>query len=353
MVNILIVDSEGKNTELLKELLLPGNYNLSRVNTGSQVLNTLKKNEVDIVFFDVMSPDMAEVLKGIKQDDILRTLPVILIAPADDKEKAIQGLCLGADDYITKPFGCQELSARIKPHLKISLLRGELAQKEKLVRIIDIENRLKYNFLSLVSHKFKTPITLVLNYIDFIKTTTKEEEIIRLARKVEQGQEELVSLMDKLFYFLEIESDSLSEIVSIDAVDNIFSRLKEKYNTAAVFKKDIGVKEIYLWQQVIMGELMDNAFRFYRGKELIIDLMLKDNYMEISDNGRGLSPKEKDKILNLFYQTEKYFNDNSSCVGLGLSLVKKLLELYKGRLEIESEVNNGTKFKIYFAGQAA
>jgi len=104
--------------------------------------------------------------------------------------------------------------------------------------------------------------------------------------------------------------------------------------------------DLRFWQKVVMEELIENAFKFCGKEKLALKLVLKEGVLEVSDNGPGIPPEEKDKIFEPFYQLEKYFTGNVPGVGLGLALVKRLAELNKRRVEIQSVIGHGTKITV-------
>ncbi|NOU94034.1 response regulator [Paenibacillus sp. LMG 31456] len=117
MKRILIVEDDQSIANLQKDYLELSNYSVKIVNNGAEGLKALEQEEIGLVILDIMLPDMDgfEVLKVIRvKDDI----PVLLVSARAEEIYKINGLGLGADDYITKPFSSGELVARVNAHLK-------------------------------------------------------------------------------------------------------------------------------------------------------------------------------------------------------------------------------------------
>ncbi|HHX54908.1 MAG TPA: response regulator transcription factor [Clostridiales bacterium] len=122
MRRILVVDDEEHILELLEYNLEQEGYQALKADTGEKALDILKKEEVDLVILDWMLPGMngIDVLKKIRSSENHSQLPVILLTAKGDEISKVLGLEIGADDYLTKPFGVHELFARIKAVLRRS-----------------------------------------------------------------------------------------------------------------------------------------------------------------------------------------------------------------------------------------
>lgn len=115
---ILVVDDEHKLREMISSYLQNDGYETVEAANGNSAVQTIKKDQIDIVLLDIMMPEMDgyEALKEIRS--IQKKLPVIMLTAKTDEIDKIVGLEMGADDYITKPFSLRELSARIKAVLR-------------------------------------------------------------------------------------------------------------------------------------------------------------------------------------------------------------------------------------------
>ena len=117
MNRILICDDEKDIVEALKIYLAPEGYRLFTAYNGSQALETVRNNEIDLILMDIMMPEM----DGIRATSELRKLtnvPIIFLTAKSEDSDKILGLDIGADDYITKPFNPVEVKARVRSHLR-------------------------------------------------------------------------------------------------------------------------------------------------------------------------------------------------------------------------------------------
>jgi DNA-binding response OmpR family regulator len=117
MKRILIVEDDQSIANLQKDYLELSGYSVKIVNSGTEGLKALNEEEFELVILDIMLPDKDgfEVLKTIREQD---DIPVLLVSARAEEIYKINGLGLGADDYITKPFSSGELMARVSAHLK-------------------------------------------------------------------------------------------------------------------------------------------------------------------------------------------------------------------------------------------
>lgn len=135
---ILAVDDEEHILELISYNLQNGGYKVIKAETGEEALELLEHNQIDLLLLDLMLPGMdgIEVLRIIRSHTKLKKLPVIILTAKSDEISKVVGLEVGADDYLSKPFGVHELMARIKAVLRRtegSLSSNEAEQEEKIV----------------------------------------------------------------------------------------------------------------------------------------------------------------------------------------------------------------------------
>lgn len=135
---VLIVEDNPINAELLKEMLYQMNISSEVIYDGRQVFNILENNDFDLIFLDVMMPEISgyEIMEKISHDTKKRNIPVVFISALSESKDIIRGLELGSYDYITKPFKINELKAKVQSILRIKELQDELKSgKETLEKI--------------------------------------------------------------------------------------------------------------------------------------------------------------------------------------------------------------------------
>ena len=158
---ILIVDDEKDIVELVEYNLKKEGYRTISAYTGEKALDLVKREMPDLIVLDLMLPgiDGLEVCRMLKKDSHTSRIPVIMLTAKGEETDIVVGLELGADDYVTKPFGVRQLIARVKTVLR----RASAAIQEKdLIKINDLaidsakyEATLKGKLLALTSTEFK------------------------------------------------------------------------------------------------------------------------------------------------------------------------------------------------------
>ncbi len=226
-------------------------------------------------------------------------------------------------------------------------------EKEKELR--KIQNRL----FSLASHELRTPIAVILtsvqNLLNFFGKWTEEKQKQKL-KKIEITAKNMGSLIDEIMEVSRVEVEKLEiEYTGFDLEDfcqkvihNLDSHLKNNQQIKLITKGLL--PEVYLDKKLlkyIISNLLCNAIK-YSWEESIIKVTLKQEnseiILEIRDQGIGIPEKDKNKIFEEFYRGENVGKIHGS--GLGLSLVKKCVELHKGTISFVSEEGKGTTFTV-------
>ncbi len=132
---ILLAD-DNADMRLYIRRLLGANYQVEAVSNGSEALDAVRRDRPDLILTDVMMPglDGFGLLREVRSDPSISTLPVILLSARAGEDARVEGLDAGADDYIVKPFTARELLARVSAHLAMSRLRREAAESERSLR---------------------------------------------------------------------------------------------------------------------------------------------------------------------------------------------------------------------------
>ena len=129
MYNILVVDDDKEIVKAIEIYLKKEGYNILKAYNGEEALKRIEENEIHLIILDIMMPkkDGIETLKEIRKE---KTIPVILLSAKSEDEDKIDGLDLGADDYITKPFNPLELLARVNSNIRRYTKLGSINENE-------------------------------------------------------------------------------------------------------------------------------------------------------------------------------------------------------------------------------
>jgi signal transduction histidine kinase len=236
------------------------------------------------------------------------------------------------------------------------LFRDVTAQK--------MEEGMTRNFLSLISHKLKTPLASINGYSQMLCDESKNGKVSEFIGKAvgiiyQQGLK-LTDLVDRLLSYVTIDEltpETLAK-TSFDAAAlaseaiNIlkprFENLKVKIEFANSDKLNV-VGDPYLVKDVFKT-IINNAVKFNPAEEklVLVSCGKKDNMALISfgDNGPGIPPEELDKIFDKFYQVESSFTGQVEGWGLGLPFAKRVVEAHGGRIMVKSQIQKGSVFTV-------
>lgn len=233
------------------------------------------------------------------------------------------------------------------------------------VTALRLEERMARNFLSLISHKFKTPLASINGYAQILKEEAASKEMPELVEKAStaiygQGQK-LNGLVEGLLDFVTIDSlDAQSlEKLEFDAAEflaeiaeDMRGRLKdlEGLTIKTVTPEPVKVKADRKLLATAIRGLVNNAIKFNPAKDklVILSAQVRDGHalLSVGDNGPGIPGEELENIFHKFYQVEASFTGQVEGWGLGLALVKKVAEVHGGRVFAKSQLEKGSAFTL-------
>jgi signal transduction histidine kinase/putative methionine-R-sulfoxide reductase with GAF domain len=228
-----------------------------------------------------------------------------------------------------------------------------------------LEECMARNFLSLISHKFKTPLASINGYAQILNDEAASKnlpEVVKKSAATIMGQgAKLTALVESILDFVTIdsmeESDlkktelNISEIFD-DTVEVMKARFRNTSGLAfkVVLTEPVKVTADKALLRTALKALIDNAVKFNAGKDklIILSAQAKDGHALISvgDNGPGIPGEELSNIFTKFYQVEASFTGQVEGWGLGLALVKKAVELHGGSVYAKSQLQKGSAFTL-------
>jgi signal transduction histidine kinase/ligand-binding sensor domain-containing protein/DNA-binding response OmpR family regulator len=217
---------------------------------------------------------------------------------------------------------------------------------------------LKQKFFIDISHELRTPLTLISGPIEYLINDNRTPDIIKKQLSfVAQSTNRLQRLVNQILDFRKIQYQKLkiSEINLTEIVGNIFNNFLEIAQEKNInYNLEIDGDDIKLWadtsalEKIIMN-LLSNAFKFtpdHKSITLRVKKTAKKITMTVIDQGIGISEENQQSIFNRFASFNK--NENNPSTGIGLALVKELVEKHQGELYFESQPNEGSSFSVVF-----
>lgn len=241
-------------------------------------------------------------------------------------------------------------------------LQASLDYEKKEKKYMEELNRSKLSFFTNISHEFRTPLTLIANQVEILQQIKDTpQNVSRRLSDISRNSNLLKKLVTELLDFRKYEIGNFQLKMSknniVAFVNGIFNSFRDLAVTKEVtYEFESSDETIMAWfdanqLEKVFYNLISNAFKYVDSKgKIAVEINKKDEKVIISviDNGAGIPEKDIEKIFERFYQSDNKTNNPSSLTGtgIGLSLAKGIIELHKGRIFVESEVNVGSRFWV-------
>ncbi|MEI7661723.1 MAG: hybrid sensor histidine kinase/response regulator [Bacteroidota bacterium] len=330
-------------------------FDVTEAPTGEAGIEIIESNEPDILLLDNKLPGIqgVEVLEYIKKRQ--KNIIVVMITSYASLELAVKATSDGAYDFIPKPFTPQELKSSIENITKRVFL------KKMTNKLQDTGKQIRFTFLSVLSHELKAPLNAIEGYLKMIRErqngTKLEDYDVMIDRSLDRIKG-MRSLILDLLDLTRVESGKAKRnITDVDlvliartAMDTMRPYAIQRdvtmnlhHDGAIVMKADAEEMEI------IFNNLISNAIKYNKdGGSVDSTLQFNEGYLEIRvvDTGIGMTPVEADKIFDDFVRIKNDKTKNITGSGLGLSIVKKLIDNYSGKIEVISNPDQGSTFIV-------
>ena len=379
--SILLVDDIPANLLALEGVLDPLGHRLVKARSGEEALRHLMYEDFALVLMDVQMPEMDgfQTVALIKQRPKTIRIPIIFItAIAKEARHISAGYEYGAVDYITKPFDAEILRAKVSVlvslHLQTERIvrqqallakrRRELEQKELQRDLAETHSRMKDEFLAAISHELRTPLNVIVGWTDLLVSGALDEDKARRALVTIQRNAKLQKhLVDDLLdaarlitgkLRLEPKEMMLSKIIeaAVDSVQPEATAKGVQLRTGIVEEcATLTVEVDPDRMQQVLGNLLSNAVKFTSpGGAVDTSLRRCDELAEVAvhDTGVGIEPAELPFIFDRFWQSAtRPKQEQSQGLGLGLAIVRQLVELHGGTVAASSPgLGRGATFTV-------
>jgi len=367
-IRVLIVDDEMVILNFCQRGLEKVGYNVRTATNGAEALKILASNDVDIVLSDLKMDimDGLELLKYIKRD--YPHVEVIMMTGFASVENAIESMKLGAYDFLLKPLKIDQmrlLGKKCAEKISMSKEVQELrAIKEKLEEL----QRIKDKFIAIASHELRTPVTHAKSYFSFMEEQSfSDEEKAQFRRVIKNALDDMERIVLDMFNITKVESNRLLPHLSAFNLNEMIQEVLLEAKVDLQGRKlgisfqpnetisDIVADRFYLRR--VLQELLNNAIRFTPdGGEIRVSAEKEKDFFKITveDTGIGIPEKELGHIFEYFYEVQNTDYHSSSRrgfmgggTGIGLPLIKGIVEAHNGYIKVESVEEKGTKVMVF------
>ena len=366
-INVLLVDDLEENLLALEALLKRDGLTFLKARSGDEALELLLVHEVALALLDVQMPGMdgfqlAEFMRGTER---VRHVPIIFVtAGSTDARRRFQGYEAGAVDFIQKPIEADILRSKAEVFFDLYRHRREvLIQRDTLSAYADTlreADLYKNQFLAVLGHELRNPVMALKAGLELMERRGAHEgsELIRQRMRVQVSQ--LGRLVDDLLDITRIDQGKIElrrEMADLGAV-------LEAAVDGAQHKIEMGGHDFHFHipdnpvlmeidaariTQVI-GNLIGNAAKYTpRGGRIGVKASVEDEavIISVSDNGIGIPRDMQGKVFELYAQLQGPDSRSKDGLGIGLALVKQIVELHGGSISVASEGSGaGSVFNV-------
>ncbi|MBI5766576.1 MAG: response regulator [Verrucomicrobia bacterium] len=352
---ILVVDDQPINVQLLKRKLEREGLRVAAAYNGLEALDLVKKQHPELILLDVMMPDMdgIEVCQRLQADEATRGIPVIFITARTTKESKIEGLGVGAVDYITKPIDLDETYARVQTQLRFVAINRQL---------VDLTRRLEESRRAAtigavtqgIAHNLNNLLGVVIGYLDLVKAYyDKPEQVKKNAQHVEDAVQRIVSIIKQLSTLVVKSRPPLIKASVQMLIEGGIARFHDDYKLAAPVTidnplGDLQIDTNYEIVEEVFAKVLVNAWESYDNKPTdprpisihakIVEKTDEGKFVEfrVVDHGHGIDAEIRDKMFEPFVSTK-----NTVGVGMGMTVARHALRNLGGEVTMTDTAGGG------------
>lgn len=323
--------------------------------TGEEAIEFIKQTPPDIVLLDNKLPGIqgTEVLDYINKNN--RDIIVMIITSYASLELAVKATEQGAYDFIPKPFTPQELRSSMENVTKNIFLRSMTQKLNKEGKEV------RYQFLSVLSHELKSPLNAVEGYLQIMQERQAGNDISGYDQIIDRSLQRIKGMRTLIMDLLDltkIQSDEKDKKRKQVDLTRIAREAIESINPYAI-QKDVSVElhadsEISVYadpndMEIVMNNLVSNAVKYNKkgGKvDVYLDEDQKNLKIKVVDTGIGMSQEDTSRLFQEFVRIKNEKTRDITGSGLGLSIVKKVIDLYRGDIQVDSAPDKGSTFAV-------
>ncbi len=355
---VLVVDDEPHNRMLLNRILTP-RCQIFEAADGPQTLKMVEAEPVDLVLLDIMMPGMngLEVLEAIRGMPATADLPVILISALADNEDIVRGLQKGANDYVAKPFDVDVVSARVDTHIQLKRMMD--IQKQALAEL-QTAQQMKDRLFRIASHDLKSPLSNVrmaeLLLREFVNDDPTAIDILDTLRTTVGNMN---AVIEDFLGVARIQSAGIDVHLEPVTVQEAVMQVVASYTMAAENKNiALQVRDLPGMMRAdparlaqVLSNLLSNALK-YSPQQTTVTLWSEASgdavRISVADQGPGIPENERQRLFTEFGRLSNLPTGSETSTGLGLWIVKHLVNLQNGTVGVDNPTEGGSVFWVEF-----
>ncbi len=360
MTTILVVDDEKQVRDLVSEVLHTAGYNTIPAADGLAGIRMATEHRPDLIVLDVNMPRLNgfQMLEKIRSAAPTSTIPVIFLSAESGQPAMRKGMVGGADDFLIKPISPYELLTAVEAQLR---KRARLEEQHcSTLRL------LRKNIIYALPHELRTPLGIISGYarlLEMDQGQTKPDDVLQFAQAIGAASARLERLIENYLIYAQLELIH-ADSEELEAANNhlirdcapIISDAATERAWALQRAGDLRLELCHLAMRIseknlakIIFELVDNAFKFSEPGSPVEVRAIRDEdllYVIIRDAGRGMTG-EQIKLLGAYMQFGRELYEQQG-LGLGFTVAKRLVELHRGAVRVDSRPGTGTRVTLRF-----
>lgn len=367
-VQFLLVDDLPENLVALEALLKREGLHCHCARSGEEALELLLVNDYALALLDVQMPGMdgfelAELMRGSERS---RHVPIIFVtAGTGDTTRRFRGYEAGAVDFIQKPIEADILRSKANVFFELYNQRRQIATQRDSLAALGIElqaaDAQKNRFLAVLAHELRNPIMALVAGLRLLERREGTGDVAEIRSAMNRSLGHMTRLVEDLLDISRIEQGKISlrheDLVLQDVVTFAIETVQPTIDAAGhalhlqLPDQPITLRGDHARVTQIVGNLISNAARYTpNGGSIDVGLRTEDRWakIEVADNGIGIAAEQQGRIFDIFAQVAPDGRMNQDGLGIGLALVKQLVELHGGRILLKrSAPGEGSSFEVW------
>lgn len=358
-VKILVIEDAPALRQDIVEMLRFEGFGVYHASDGAEGVELAKRHLPDLIVCDIMMPHMDgyTVLQILRDDETTATIPFIFLTAKTERADMRLGMGMGADDYLIKPFIASELLDAINARIGKQRVIDAAVQKKV--------EALRANIMTALPHELRTPLNTIIGFSDMIVADAhrvERDRIVEWASHISADAQRLYRLVENYLLYVRAELIARDEQESAEARQNVLSHpmtivaFQASHRFGAAEREgdlqmdlcdDVPVHIVDHDLVKIIDELIDNALKFSEaGQPVKLRAYVEADrlVLVVADQGRGMSAAQI-ATIGAYVQFERRFYEQQGS-GLGLVICERLLEIYGGDMQIESEPGAWTRVNV-------
>jgi two-component system, sensor histidine kinase and response regulator len=362
---VLIVDDVPANVSLLSRILTASGYAVDTASNGAMALEMVQTTWPDLILLDIQMPEMDgyEVCEKLKADELTQQIPIIFISAMNDTDGIVRALNSGGVDYVTKPFKVKEVAARVQSQLLVVTQRRQIeALREQDRQHFESLDQMRNQFVQMAAHDLKNPLTIILGYAELLRDLRVDDDqrgfLHQSLGAILGGVEKMQLLIADMLDLAKLQTGVGLLLAPVPLAPFLEQCLKNFELLAQNKQITLSLRPPSDRTTLLMDaarleravdNLLSNAIKYTRaGGTVTVAAWSDPDYAEIqvADTGLGIPAQDLPHIFEVFFRVQSAEHLKVEGTGIGLPVVKSIVEQHHGQIFVESTPGQGSTFTI-------